>query len=117
MMAFSFREFANLVDKGKRLPEIPKPKAPLYAVSSLWQLPVWGVCIKDLSLLARERRNSSTTGSTGFAYKRFGHVVCLSCQPLPALRLANCKSDVAIFASQAIGRTVIMAAAAPGWIS
>ena len=31
MMAFSFREFTNLLDKGKRLPEIAKPEAPLDA--------------------------------------------------------------------------------------
>jgi hypothetical protein len=29
MMAFSFREFTNLLNKGKRLPEIAKPEAPL----------------------------------------------------------------------------------------
>ena len=33
MMAFSFREFANLLNKGKRLPKIAKPEAPLDAVS------------------------------------------------------------------------------------
>jgi hypothetical protein len=37
--------------------------------------------MKELSLLGREWRNSSATGGTGFAYKRFGHVTCLSCQP------------------------------------
>jgi hypothetical protein len=35
MMAFSFREFTNLLDKGKRLPKIAKPEAPLDAVSLL----------------------------------------------------------------------------------
>jgi hypothetical protein len=35
MMAFSFREFTNLLDKGKRLPEIAKPETPLDAVSFL----------------------------------------------------------------------------------
>jgi len=40
MMAFSFREFTNLLNKGKRLPEITKPEAPLDAMSFLWQLPV-----------------------------------------------------------------------------
>ena len=35
MMAFSFRKFTNLLDKGKRLPEIAKPEAPLDAVSFL----------------------------------------------------------------------------------
>jgi len=35
MMAFSFREFTNLLNKGKRLPEIAKPEAPLDAVSFL----------------------------------------------------------------------------------
>ena len=54
MMAFSFREFTNLLNKGKRLPEIAKPEAPLDAVSFLRQLPVWGGCMKELSLLARE---------------------------------------------------------------
>ena len=34
-MAFSFREFTNLLNKGKRLPEIAKPKAPLDVVSFL----------------------------------------------------------------------------------
>jgi hypothetical protein len=33
MMAFHFREFTNLLDKGKRLPEIAKSEAPLDAVS------------------------------------------------------------------------------------
>ena len=36
MMAFSFREFTNLLNKGKRLAEIAKPKAPLDVVSFLW---------------------------------------------------------------------------------
>ena len=44
----------------------------------------------------------------------FEHVSCPSCQPSPALRLANCESDIAISASQAIEGTVITAAAAPG---
>jgi hypothetical protein len=35
MMAFRFREFTNFLDKGKRLPKIAKPEAPLDAVSSL----------------------------------------------------------------------------------
>jgi hypothetical protein len=113
-MAFSFREFTNLLNKGKRLPEIAKPEAPLDAVSFLRQLPA---CVKELGLLARERRYSPATGSTGFANKSFGHVAFPSCQPSPALRLANCESDVAISASQAIEETVITAAAAPGWIS
>ena len=39
MMAFSFREFTNLLNKGKRLPEIAKPEVPLDAVSFLQQLP------------------------------------------------------------------------------
>ena len=47
MMAFSFREFTNFLNKGKRLPEIAKPEAPLDAVSFLRQLPVWGLCVKD----------------------------------------------------------------------
>ena len=47
MMAFSFREFTNPLNKGKRLPEIANPEAPLDAVSFLHQLPVWGLCVKD----------------------------------------------------------------------
>ena len=35
MMAFSFREFTNLLNKGKRLPEIAKPEAALDVVSFL----------------------------------------------------------------------------------
>src|ERR1700674_4206555 len=58
MMAFSFRELTNLLNKGKRLPEIAKPETPLDAVSLLQQLPVWGLCVKELSLLAREWRYS-----------------------------------------------------------
>ena len=42
MMAFSFRQFTNLLNKGKCLPKITKPEAPLDAVSFLHQLPVWG---------------------------------------------------------------------------
>src|ERR1700716_3642513 len=74
MMAFSFREFTNLLNKAKRLPEIAKPEAPLDAVSVLRQLPARGLCVKELSLLAREWRYSPATGSTGFASKSFGHV-------------------------------------------
>src|SRR5258708_6154527 len=84
MMAFGFREFTNLLNKDKRVAEIAKPEAPLDAVSFFRQLPVWGVCVKELGLLAREWRYSPATGSTGFAGKSFGHVVCPSCQPSPA---------------------------------
>ena len=35
MMAFSLREFTNLLNKGKRLTEIAKPEAPLDMVSVL----------------------------------------------------------------------------------
>jgi hypothetical protein len=74
MMALSFREFTNLLNKGKCLPEIAKPEAPLDAVRFLQHLPVWGLSMKELSLLAREWRNSPATGSTGFASKNFGRV-------------------------------------------
>jgi len=67
MMVFGFREFTNLLNKGKRLAEIAKPEAPLDAVSFVRQLPVWGLCVKELSLLARKCRYSPATGSTGFA--------------------------------------------------
>jgi len=43
MMAFSFREFTNLLNKGKRHPEIAKPEAPLDAASFLCKLPS-GAC-------------------------------------------------------------------------
>jgi hypothetical protein len=76
-MAFSFRELTNLLNKGKRLPEIAKLEAPLDAVSFIRQLPVRGLRMKELSLLPREWGYSSTAGSTGFAGKSFGHVVCL----------------------------------------
>src|ERR1700730_4114141 len=78
MMAFSFRKLTNFLDKGKRFSEIAKPEAPLDAVIFLSQLPVWGLCVKELIWLAREGRTSPATGSTGFAYKRFGHI----CLPL-----------------------------------
>jgi hypothetical protein len=83
MMAFSFREFTNLLNKGKGLPEIAKPEGPLDAVSFLRQLPIRGLCMKELGLLARERRYSPTTGSTGFASKSFGHVLapCFNRRP------------------------------------
>jgi hypothetical protein len=51
MMAFSFREFTNLLNKGKRLREIAKPEAPLDAVSFLRQLPVWGLRLKELTYM------------------------------------------------------------------
>ncbi len=89
LMAFSFREFTNLLNKGERLPEIAKPEAPLDAVSFLQQSPVRGLRMKELSLLAREWRYSPATGSAGFATKGLDHVACPSCQPSPALRLAN----------------------------
>src|SRR5260370_1220298 len=76
MMSFSFREFTNLLNKGERLPEIAKPEAPLDAVSFLQQLPVRGLRMKELSLLAREWRYSPATGRTGFASKSLGHVAC-----------------------------------------
>ena len=37
-----------------------------YTVSFLRQLAVWGPCMKELSLLAREGRNSPATGSASF---------------------------------------------------
>ena len=50
----------------------------------------------------RAARGTATPSRTGFARKSFGHVTFSSCQPSPALKLANCESDVAIPASQAI---------------
>ena len=70
--------------------------------------------MKELSLLAREGRNSAATGSAGFNNKSFGHIAYLSCQPLPAPKLANRESDLAISASQAIVEPAITPAAAPG---
>ena len=75
-MAFSFCEFTNLLNEGKCVAEIAKPEAPLDAVSFLRQLPVRGLCMKELSLLAREWSYAPATGSTGFASKSFGHVAC-----------------------------------------
>jgi hypothetical protein len=63
MIAFGFREFTNLLNKGKRLAEIAKLEARLDAVSFLRQLPVWGLCVKELSLLAREWRYSPRQGA------------------------------------------------------
>src|SRR5258708_25933542 len=57
----------------------------------------------------------------GLAYRHIGYFIPLFIghreRKAPALRLANCESDIAISASQAIEGTVITAAAAPGWIS
>jgi aerobic-type carbon monoxide dehydrogenase small subunit (CoxS/CutS family) len=50
----------------------------------------------------RAARGTATPSRTGFARKSFGHVTFSSCQPSPALKLANCESDAAISASQAI---------------
>src|SRR5262245_46827429 len=83
MMAFSFRELTNLLNKGKRLPEVAKPEAPLDPASFLLQLPIWGLCVKELCLLAREWRYSPATGSARFARKSFGHVAWPSCRPSP----------------------------------
>src|SRR5215470_12563968 len=58
--------------------------------------------MKEFSLLAREGRNSTATGRTGFTNKSFNHVACLWCQSLPAPKLANREGDLAISASQAI---------------
>ena len=118
MMAFSFREFTNLLDKGKRLPEIAKPEAPLDAVGFLRQLPVWGLCVKELSLLAREWRYSPrqgvqvllTSASVIFSY--------LSCQPLAAPRLANRERERCDLCKPIpIDGTAMTADAAPNWIS
>ena len=49
MMAFSFREFTNFLNKGKRLPEIAKLEAALDAASFIRQLPVRGLRMKELS--------------------------------------------------------------------
>ena len=88
MMAFSFREFTNLLNKSKRLPEVAKSEAPLNAASFLGQLPVWGLCTKELGLLARERRYSP---ATGFISKSFGHVACPLCQASAELKWQTAK--------------------------
>jgi hypothetical protein len=67
MMAFGFREFANLLDKGQRLPEITKPEAPVDAVSFLRQSPVRRLWSKELGFFASQRRYSPATGSAGLA--------------------------------------------------
>jgi hypothetical protein len=78
-----------------------KPEAPLDDVSFLRELPVWSLCVKELSLLAREWRYSPATGSTGFGSKNFGHVASLSRQP---------------FRSDAVEGTHFTVIAALGWI-
>src|SRR5271165_7135000 len=94
MMAFGFRELADLLNKGQRLPEIAKPEAPLDAMSFVHQLPVRRLWLKELGLVASERRYSPATGSAGLADKSFGHVACSSNQPSRAPRPANCQSDI-----------------------
>src|SRR5271165_1215222 len=89
MMAFGFRELANLLNKGQRLPEIAKPEAPLDAVSFFHQVPVRRLRLKELGLFAREWRDSPATGSAGFACKSFGHCACSLCLPSPAPRPAS----------------------------
>jgi hypothetical protein len=54
-----------------------KPEAPLDAVSFLRQLPIWGLCVKELSLLGCKWRYSPRDRSTGFASKSFGHVASI----------------------------------------
>jgi hypothetical protein len=65
VMAFSFREFTNLLNKGKRFAEIAGTKT-CARCGLLRQLPVWGLCLKELSLLAREWRYSPATGEYRF---------------------------------------------------
>ena len=67
----------------------PIPISDAEAAHVLQQLPVWGLCVKDIGLLAREWRNSPATRSASFLYKRFGHVVFLLCQPCCDLRFSS----------------------------
>jgi len=84
---------------------------------NLGEAPLDG-CMKELSLLAREGRNSPATGSTGFAYKRFGHIACLVSQPMPAPRLANRERERCDLCKLIpIDGTAMTADAAPNWIS
>ena len=112
-----FRELANLLDKGQRLPEITKPESPLDAVSFRRQSPVRRLWLKELGFFASERRYSPATGSAGLADKSFGHVACSSNQPSRAPRPANCQSDIVSSRAKPLDGPVITAAAAPGWIS
>jgi hypothetical protein len=86
MMAFSFREFTNLLNKSKRLPDVAKSEASLNAASFLGELPIWGLCTKELSLLTRERQYSPATGSTSFISKSFGHIAYPSYQASSAAK-------------------------------
>ena len=95
-MALSFREFTNLLNKSKCLPEIAKPEAPLDAVSFLQQLPVWGLSMKELSLLTRAWRNSPRPGVQVLPARVSVMLLALLVNRGPALRLANCESDIAI---------------------
>jgi hypothetical protein len=78
MMAFSFREFTNRLDKGKCLPEITKPEAPFDAVSFLQQLPVWGLSLsisggrdRRLYPLVQERGGPAPNAASGTRRRRF----------------------------------------------
>ena len=73
-------------------------EAPLDAVSFLRQLPVWSLCMQELSLLVREGRKSPATGSTGFAYSASVILLASRVNRRP-LMLANREHDVAISAS------------------
>src|SRR5258706_6146011 len=70
--------------ESKRLAEI---------VSFLRQLPVWGLCVKELGLLAREWRYSPATGSTGFASKSFRSCCLPLVSTFARIRLANCEGE------------------------
>jgi len=83
MMAFGFCEFAHLLNKGERLPEIAKAESSLDEAAFLCESPAWDLSVKRFGLFAREWRYSPTTGRTGFAGKSFGHVTPFLCQPSP----------------------------------
>ena len=97
--------------------EITKPEAPLDAVSFLRQLPVWGGCMKELSLLAREVEVFPRDRECRFCKQELRSCYLPLVSTVARTKAGKLESDVAISASQAIEGTVITAAAAPGWIS
>jgi hypothetical protein len=77
--------------EGKRLAEIAKPEAPLDAVSFLRQLAVWGLCVKELSLLV------SGVFPRDREYRFCQQELRSCCLPLVStfarIRLANCEGE------------------------
>src|SRR5258708_6719023 len=75
MVTLRLRKIAHMLHEAQRLAEVPEAEGALDAVSIVDKLPIQGLRVEALRLVARERRNAAAAGRAGLLGKIGGHEI------------------------------------------